>query len=148
MIEFTAFGKAEPRGSKSAVKSPHMKFAVVVDANKNSGPWMEHVRHVAGNYHRGDLLTGPIRLTVTFYFAYLASHYGTGRNAGVLKRNAPVRVSGGRTGDIDKLVRGVQDALTGSIYRDDKQVCDLHACKYYTMEAERTVIRVEEFEAA
>lgn len=143
MIEFIAYGRAEPRGSKKAMKSKHMKFAAVVDDNPNSKPWMEHVRHLAAQQHTGELLRGPIRLTVTFYFAYMASHYGTGRNAGVLKNSAPERVSGGRTGDIDKLVRGVADGLTGSIYRDDKQVCELIARKYYTAESERTVIRVE-----
>lgn len=33
--------------------------------------------------------------------------------------------------DLDKLVRAVQDALTGIIYKDDGQVCRLTANKNY-----------------
>lgn len=33
-------------------------------------------------------------------------------------------------GDLDNVVKPIQDALTGVIYRDDHQIFDVHAAKY------------------
>ena len=35
-------------------------------------------------------------------------------------------------GDIDKHVRAVLDAMTGIIYKDDSQVVEVNAAKFYT----------------
>lgn len=44
-------------------------------------------------------------------------HYGTGRNAGVLKASAPRWP--GTAPDLDKLARSIGDALNGVLWRDD-----------------------------
>ena len=42
------------------------------------------------------------------------------------------RPTGRFDGDIDKHVRSVLDALTGIAYKDDSQVVEVSASKYYT----------------
>lgn len=49
-------------------------------------------------------------------------HFGTGRNAGVLKKNAPKVLSCPKIPDNDKVLRAILDALTGYAWEDDKQV--------------------------
>lgn len=64
-----------------------------------------------------------LRVTLGFMFQRPKSHYGTGRNAGELKRNAPAYKS--TKPDVDKLARAALDALTGIAYADDAQVATL-----------------------
>ena len=70
-----------------------------------------------------------------------SNHFGTGKNAGVRKDSAPyfpiVRP------DVLKIARGIEDALTGVIYRDDSQIVDEHLMKRYG-EPARVEIIVEE----
>ena len=61
-------------------------------------------------------------LSCIFRFQRPKSHFGTGRNAGKLKKSAP-RCHVVKP-DLSKLVRAVEDALTGIIWRDDSQVID------------------------
>ena len=45
--------------------------------------------------------------------------------------------------DLSKLLRAVEDALTGIVYHDDAQIVEAHIGKYYD-QVERTVILVKE----
>ena len=56
-------------------------------------------------------------------------HYGTGRNADQVKASAPPHPT--TKPDATKLVRAVEDALTGVIWRDDSQVVRQWASKVY-----------------
>ena len=56
-------------------------------------------------------------------------HFGTGRNAKVLKSDAPIYPA--FLPDLDKLVRGMFDAMTGVVYVDDKQICQEGSSKDY-----------------
>lgn len=72
----------------------------------------------------------PVDLTCVFRLPRPKSHYGTGRNAGVLKASAPAFPTAQGTRDADKLARAVGDALTmAGMWADDAQVCDLRAAK-------------------
>lgn len=72
----------------------------------------------------------PVDLTCVFRLPRPKSHYGTGRNAGVLKASAPAFPTRQGTKDADKLARAVGDALTmAGVWADDAQVCDLRAAK-------------------
>lgn len=74
---------------------------------------------------------GPVSLTLVFHLPRPASHYGTGRNAGMIKPGRPDWCA--TKPDVDKLARAVLDALTkcGAI-GDDATVVELKASKWYT----------------
>jgi Holliday junction resolvase RusA-like endonuclease len=71
-----------------------------------------------------ETLDGPIEINLAFFHLRPAGHYGTGRNAGVLKPSAPYWKS--TAPDIDKLTRAILDALTDArAIRDDARVARL-----------------------
>ncbi len=64
---------------------------------------------------------GPVTLHATFYFPRPRGHYGSGKNAGVLKGSAP-RWHTSKP-DIDNALKAVMDCLTTlRLWRDDAQV--------------------------
>lgn len=77
---------------------------------------------------------------ITFYFTRPDTHFGTGRNAGVIKDSAPLYPE--KTGgDLDKLTRAVLDALTGIVWKDDKRIVTLPVRRRYGPQ-ERMVLTV------
>jgi Holliday junction resolvase RusA-like endonuclease len=83
------------------------------------------------------LLEGPLGLAVVFNITRPKGHFGTGRNAGALKDSAPYWPT--VKPDATKLLRGLEDALTGVVWRDDAQVVEQAVTKRY---AEREGARV------
>ncbi len=75
------------------------------------------------------LFDGPLVIDLRFYRLRPMSHYGTGRNAGVLKASAPTRPI--NAPDTGKLARGTVDALKGIVLRDDSQIVDERHQKFY-----------------
>jgi crossover junction endodeoxyribonuclease RusA len=71
-------------------------------------------------------LVGPVALTVVFRFPRPRSHY---RTNGQLRKNAPIRQD--KRPDLDKLLRAVGDALSGSVINDDSQISRVAASKIY-----------------
>lgn len=76
------------------------------------------------------LLAGPVSVGIRVKTLRPKSHYGTGRNAAVLRSDAPTWVF--VKPDVDKLARAVLDCATGIIWRDDAQVASLSIEKQYT----------------
>ena len=101
----------------------------MVESSKRVKPWRRQVAAAYRDHDFGDMLDGPVSVTVDFYLPRPKSHYGTGRNAGLLKPSAPnwhlTRPDG------DKLTRAVGDALTRLAWRDDSQIVAWHAYKHY-----------------
>ncbi len=167
MISFTVYGKPQSRGSKSPMtirtadgylvyrkdkfgemildknRRP-IPVIVMPDSAKGSKPWMAAVSAAAGEAMAGhDLIVDLVILSVSFHFRRPKSDYGTGRNAGKLKKSAPAHHA--KQPDLSKLVRGVEDALTGIVYRDDRQICRYGEVeKRWTDAQERAVITVSE----
>lgn len=79
----------------------------------------------------------------TFYLKRPKGHYGSGRNAGVLKDSAPA--APGVRPDVLKLARAAEDALTNVVYRDDALIIDEVISKRYAEygEPERVIVRIE-----
>lgn len=97
-----------------------------VHANaKTLKPWRLAVKDAAMAV-AGDLrFTGPVAVDCVYYFDRPAGHYGTGRNAHLVKDSAPPYPATRTCGDIDKLDRAIYDALTDAgIWHDDSQVVD------------------------
>ena len=152
-FEFTVLGRPQQRGSKQASLIPKRGGGFVTNAagrpivaardmNAKSKDWMQEVRSAAAAAV-GDnwvLLQCPIELMIKFYFARPKSHYGSGKNASVIKESSPKFHA--QSPDLDKLVRAIGDSLTGVVYLDDRLVCSQIVSKYWTEECEKAVIRV------
>jgi len=124
-VTFCVPGVPRPQGSKTLMRGR------LLDANAaRLRPWREAVALVAAAAAACPaLLTGPVRVSLTFTLPRPASHPLRPRSEAVRER---VRLPIGRgTGDVDKLARAVLDSLTGTVYVDDAQVVDLWACKVY-----------------
>jgi crossover junction endodeoxyribonuclease RusA len=96
--------------------------------NKRAKPWMSQVASVASE-HFDSPLDGPCSLHVTFVFSRPKSHYGSGKNANTVKGTAPAHKTS--KPDCSKLIRCLEDGLTGIAYRDDSQVVELSVEKRY-----------------
>lgn len=97
-------------------------------------PWRNEVAQMAvyGGWRAlgMDALDEACELRCTFVFKRPDSHFGTGRNAGVLKDSAPLypELTGA---DLDKLERAIMDALTGIVWKDDRRVVTGHHRRRY-----------------
>lgn len=157
MIKILVNGSPAPQGSKRHVGGGRM-----VEASAAVGPWRDAVRGetqkiieplegpgwwtLAGTERSVIFHKAPAAVTIVFRFARPASHYGTGRNAAVLKPSAPRRPVTMKRNDIDKLARATLDGLVdGGAMTDDAQVVDLNLSKIYCAPGETpgAVIEIE-----
>lgn len=142
VVSFTVFGVAAPAGSKRALPAGGRPGArpIIVDASTKSRPWKRQVAQVAGIAMAGGrLLEGPLELQVRFYQPRPKSHYGSGKNAAVVKPSAPTRPTSAP--DTTKLIRAIEDAMALIVYGNDAQIVTQHAEKHYG-EPARAVIAV------
>ena len=70
-----------------------------------------------------EKLSGPLAVSISLYFKRPKSHYGTGKNAGMLKASAPARHV--QTPDVDNCIKFIFDCLNGLAWDDDKQIVGL-----------------------
>jgi Holliday junction resolvase RusA-like endonuclease len=138
ILTFTAFGVALPKGNHKAFVPRGMHFPVITETNRNVVSWQQLVKHAASealtridDLERRVLCDG-VRLSIAF----------------VLPRpkSLPKRITAHlKAPDLDKLSRCIADALSGVVYRDDCQVCELVAAKRYAAigEAPHVTVRVE-----
>lgn len=158
MISFIVYGTPQQTGSK--VSRPIMRGGkpvmkngrpVVVTNDSNAAeakPWMAAVRSAAATVFDGELLQGPIRLTVRFYFAHPKSHFRTGKATSHLlskQWDTPYHIN---MPDTIKLIRCLEDALTKQVWLDDKQVCQYGSGtgKYWTTEQARAEVMIEDLD--
>lgn len=133
-IAFTVLGLPQPGGSKRAFpfKGKDGRLHVSVsDANPKAKSWMLAVAMAARAAigENAPLLTSALELSVTFTFPRPKGHYGSGRNAGKVKASAPQYHT--TRPDRTKLLRALEDALTGVLWKDDAQVVDGPTTKLY-----------------
>jgi crossover junction endodeoxyribonuclease RusA len=132
---FTVFGQPQPGGSKTAGRSLDGR-TFVRDSNKKAAPWKERVTQVAGEMMSGrPLYSGPLLLTVVFYVPRPKGHYGTKGLLPSAPKHPTVRP------DLTKLIRPLEDALTGICWRDDSQIVQQLAEKRYG-EPARAEVRI------
>ena len=112
-FEVWVAGRPAPQGSKSY--KGNQRF---VEASKYLPAWRKAIKD-AVVAARGDdaLFTTPVRVKITFL---------------IERPKNPKFDRPGTPPDLDKLCRGVFDALTGTILLDDALVVELEASAHYT----------------
>lgn len=125
-IRFTVSGvRPTPQGSKRHVGNGRM----IEQAGTALKVYRRAVALACAQHRPETPLCGPVHVRLIIQMPRPRSHFGSGRNAGVLTAAAPTWADAYplKRGDIDKLERSTLDALTiGRIYHDDNQVTDLH----------------------
>lgn len=131
-ITFTVPGKPVPQGGMRAFAKGNKAF-ITHSKPKEIGDYRARVA-LAAQMSEAKPLDGPVELAATFFFDRPKSHYGTGKNARVLKASAP-RYPTGRP-DLDKVERALLDALSGICFHDDSQVVEMNTAKAYALDGE------------
>lgn len=140
-VSFFVPGMAVPQGSKRAMVHRNSGKVVMFDtSDKRMKQWRSDIKTMAVTAMSKNLWTGPVAVCLCFVFPRPNGHFGTGRRAGVLKPSAPAWKT--TTPDVDKLSRAVLDALTGSVFLDDKQVVKLTASKGFAEKNEQFGVHV------
>lgn len=138
VITFHAAGKPEPAGSKKCFvmkikdrpgTSARDYRGIITDDNPEGDKWKKIVATQARQVHAGPPLEGPLQMDVTFTLQRPQGHLGTGRNEGTVKDSAPEYPI--TRPDTTKLLRCLEDALTGIAYVDDGQIVAQHVFKVY-----------------
>jgi len=113
---------------------------IVTESTKGSKAWQREVKEAAHEaMGERPLFTGPLEVTFDFYIVRPAGHYGTGRNAALLRPSAPAYPA--KRPDLLKYARGVEDACTGVVWRDDSLIVQEHLAKHYANQA-HCIVRV------
>jgi len=125
VIEFVVYGRPAPQGSKVASRAKDGRLYV-----REASPRLRDWRHEIARTAREQVevvepLTRSVCLKLAFEFPRPRSHF---TRKGALRKGAPPFPS---RPDLSKLVRAVEDALTGVLWRDDGQVIMIHAFKAY-----------------
>lgn len=135
-LAFTVYGVASGMGSKRAFQPKGFQHPVITDSNRNLKSWQQLVADGASrailDTPSWSLFDGPVRLSIAFYLPR--------------PKSLPKRVTAHtKKPDTSKLVRALEDALTGVVYRDDAQVVEVVAGKYYALptESPHVDVRVE-----
>ncbi len=141
MVRFTVLGKAAPAGSKRAFVVNGR--AVVTDANKNSRPWKALVAAAGYDailaFNGGVPLDGPLAVSITEYRVRPKGHFRVNGELSAEGLRRPYPTSAPDTG---KISRGIHDALTGVVYRDDAQIV-LDVSSKAWGDTERTLVAVD-----
>lgn len=125
-LQFEVPGIPQPQGStRSFARGGKV---ITTSDNPKLRPWRDavcwHARAALVAAPRAGWtgpFEGPVTVSAIFYLPRPAGHFGTGRNAGQVRASAPPFPAG--KPDLDKLIRGVLDALSeAGVWRDDAQV--------------------------
>lgn len=129
-VEFWVYDLPQPGGSKRAFVPKNGGRPVVVEDCKRNKTWRTEVKAAALKVAPASPLTGPLLVEVTFFMPRPKGHFGTGKNADVLKLSAPDYHTS--KPDATKLWRSTEDALTGILWGDDSQIAKQSIVKKYT----------------
>lgn len=120
-IDFTVSGIPQPQGSARAFVPKGWNRAVITSDNKKLRPWRQDVSAMATEAmsERNEQATQEaVEVACYFYFQKPKS----------TKKSTTQKIT---KPDIDKLLRGVLDALTGIVFRDDSQVVYVQCKKLF-----------------
>jgi crossover junction endodeoxyribonuclease RusA len=139
-LTFTIVGTPAPQGSKR-----HVGKGIMVESSKKVKPWREAVKWAVPqpSPEATYRFAGALEVELCFYLSRPKGHYGTGRNAGMLKESSPVYPN--VRPDLDKLCRSTLDGLgEAGVFGDDSQIVTLLLEKRYTDAATGCRVRIKE----
>ena len=129
-ITIRVVGIPGPQGSKTMTR-----YGAMMESSKKVKPWRNDVKEAALECYSSGALNLPVKADIEFIFPRPKSHFGTGKNANVLKPSAPKYCISRGNGDIDKLSRSTLDGLSvsagGSVLEADCLVVELNTKKRY-----------------
>tara|TARA_Y100000401_G_scaffold76932_1_gene62661 strand:+ start:598 stop:1047 length:450 start_codon:yes stop_codon:yes gene_type:complete len=129
-IKIRVVGIPAAQGSKTLTR-----YGAMIESSKKVKPWRQDVKQASLQSYKSIPLNMPVKATLEFVFNRPKSHYGTGKNADMLKPSAPKYCISRGNGDIDKLVRSTLDGLSvsagGTVLEDDCLVTELSSSKRY-----------------
>jgi len=124
VVAFFVPGLPAPGGSKRAFRTKSGRIIITEDCRR-SRPWRAVVQVAAHAAHGQAPLEGPLRLAVTFTLPRPKGHLG--RRG--LRPSAPLYPM--TRPDLTKLLRGLEDACTGLLWRDDAIIVEQMIAKVY-----------------
>jgi crossover junction endodeoxyribonuclease RusA len=135
MSERVIFVPGIPQSKGNVIRSPQGHYR---DVNNKVRPWIADI--VAAIHEAGwEPLEGPVALRVSYIMPRPKKHFGTGRNADVIKNDAPEWHTSKPDGD--KLERAIFDALTKSgVIADDSRIARWGGAKVYSNNRETGVL--------
>ena len=125
-VSFVVYSRAAPQGSKR-----HVGNGAMIESSKRVKPFRADVRKAAQSVELPPdwPMAAPMRVGLRFHFARPKSHF---KGDGVaLSKSAPEEATSHGLGDIEKLARAVNDALSTVLFNDDRQVVEMHLAKCY-----------------
>lgn len=131
------YGPAQTQGSKRGFLNKYTKRVVIVDDNAKEleswrGAWIAAMR----KQRPATPIDSAVAIKILVYVRRPQAHYGSGKNAGVLKPTAPAVPPSGK--DIDKVCRAILDALKMALWvTNDARVSDLEIKRRYDEAPER-----------
>jgi len=136
-VSFVVYSRAAPQGSKR-----HIGNGVMIESSKRVKPFRADVRKAAESAALPPdwPMAAPMRVGLRFHFARPKSHFKG--NGVALSKSAPEEATSHGLGDLEKLARSVNDALSGVLFNDDRQVVEMHLAKAYDSE-DLVIISVE-----
>lgn len=88
-------------------------------------------------YKQAHLLEGPLKLTINFDFPIPKSTSKKNRELMLLGEIRPTKKP-----DIDNCIKAITDALNNLAYKDDSQIVEITACKWYEEEP-KVCVKIE-----
>lgn len=143
ILSVVILGKAATQGSKTPIRNKAGQVVGMREDNPKSRPWRQDVAKtmLAARPEGFRVWDEAVAVEVTIYVPRPKSHFGTGRNAGILKDDAPQFPPNGL--DCDKVMRAIGDAGTTVWWRDDSRISKITVERLYCKgeKPERTEIR-------
>jgi Holliday junction resolvase RusA-like endonuclease len=133
ILDFFVQGKPEPQARPRAFTNKAKNGKTFSKVVSPTTEWKETVKfHANKQRKKHGTFKKALKVSITFTFMRPKSHFGTGRNAGILKNSAPkwhtIRP------DHENLSKAVLDAMVDvGLLSDDSIVCVCHVEKIYTM---------------
>jgi len=124
LIEFTIPGNPVSQGRPRAAKRGNK---VIMYDPKESREYKEYVALIARQHAPKKPIEGALSVNIKIYRQIPKSTTKKDRALFLAGIKRPIVKS-----DTSNYVKGIEDALNGIIYKDDSQIVDLYAAKYYS----------------